>query len=131
MEFHLKIVGWLFVLLAWVHVIFPKYFNWKNDLRNLSLINREVMYVHTFFVALMVFGMGILCLTSAQDLLTTTLGRRISFGFGLFWTTRLFIQFFGYSSELWRGKRFETVVHVAFSILWTYVSWVFLSIYFQ
>jgi hypothetical protein len=131
MEFHLKIVGWVFVILAWVHVIFPRYFDWKNDLRSLSLINREVMYVHTFFVALMVFGMGLLCLTSASDLIETTLGRRISLGFGLFWVIRLFIQFFGYSSELWRGKHFETVVHIVFSMLWTYVSWVFLEIYFH
>jgi hypothetical protein len=131
MEFHLKIVGWVFVILAWVHVIFPRYFDWKNDLRSLSLINREVMYVHTFFVALMVLGMGLLCLTSASDLIETTLGRRISLGFGLFWVIRLFIQFFGYSSELWRGKHFETVVHIVFSMLWTYVSWVFLEIYFH
>jgi hypothetical protein len=131
MEFHLKIVGWTFVILAWVHVIFPRYFNWENDLRSLSLINREVMYVHTFFVALMVLGMGLLCLTSASDLIETTLGRRISLGFGLFWLARLFIQFFGYSSELWRGKRFETMVHILFSMLWTYVSWVFLEIYFH
>jgi hypothetical protein len=131
MEFHLKIIGWVFVILALVHVIFPRYFNWENDLRSLSLINREVMYVHTFFVALMVFGMGLLCLTSASDLIETTLGRRISLGFGLFWVIRLFIQFFGYSSELWRGKHFETVVHIVFSMLWTYVSWVFLEIYFH
>jgi hypothetical protein len=131
MEFHLKIIGWVFVILALVHVIFPRYFNWENDLRSLSLINREVMYVHTFFVALMVLGMGLLCLTSASDLIETTLGRRISLGFGLFWVIRLFIQFFGYSSELWRGKHFETVVHIVFSMLWTYVSWVFLEIYFH
>ena len=129
MELHLKIIGFILVPLAIIHIIFPKYFNWKNDLSSISLINRQMMYVHTFFIALVVLLMGILCLTSSADLVETTLGRRICLGFGLFWATRLIIQFFGYSSKLWKGKVFETVVHILFSFLWIYFSCLFLYIY--
>ncbi len=91
----------------------------------MSLINQQIMVVHTFFIALMVFLMGLLCLTSATALATTALGKTISLGFGVFWLFRLVIQFFGYSSSLWKGKPFETAVHVLFSGLWIYLCVVF------
>jgi hypothetical protein len=129
MAIHLNIIGWILTLLAITHIIFPRYFDWKNELKTLSLINKEMMYVHTFFVALIVLLMGILCLTSAQDLIETHLGRTISLGLSVFWFCRLCIQFLGYSKELWQGKKFETKVHIVFSILWTYLSVVFFVIY--
>lgn len=129
MELHLKTIGVLLVMLAILHLIFPRYFKWKVELANISHINRQMMYVHAFFIALAVLLMGILCLTSSNELVTTTLGKRISLGFGIFWLTRLLIQFVGYSSLLWKGKPFETAVHVVFSGLWTYLSLVFLMTY--
>lgn len=131
MEIHIKIIGVLLILLSLVHFGFPRYFNWKEDLMKLSLINRQMMIVHTFFVALTVFLIGLFCLTSSQDLIFTDLGKKVSLAFGVFWAIRLFIQFFGYSSVLWKGKKFETVMHVLFSILWTYLSVVFLYTYFS
>lgn len=126
MEIHYRIIGALLIALALVHVIFPKYFNWKEELKSLSLINRQMMTVHTFFIALVVFLMGLLCLSSATELIETKLGKTVSLGLGIFWAIRLVIQFFGYSAELWKGKTFETVVHIFFSLLWTYLSVVFL-----
>lgn len=129
MELHLKIIGFILIALALVHAIFPKYFQWKQELQSLSLINRQVMYVHTFFIALVVFLMGLLCVTSAQEIVTTAFGRKISLGLGFFWTCRLLVQVFGYSPTLWRGKTFETIVHIVFSLLWTYLSVAFIRIY--
>lgn len=125
MQLHLKIIGILLILLASAHIIFPKYFNWSNELSSLSLINKQMLIVHTFFIALSVFLMGLLCLTSSDELIGTTLGKKISIGLGIFWTTRLFIQFFVYSSNLWKGKAFETTVHILFIFLWTYLSLIF------
>lgn len=130
MELHLKIIGVLLVLLAFVHIIFSGYFKWKAELSFVSAINREMMYVHAFFIAFTVLLMGLLCLTSATELITT-LGRKISLGLGVFWIARLLIQFFGYSSLLWKGKTFETAIHIVFSILWIYISGVFLLIYLE
>jgi len=127
MEIHFNIIGVLLMGLALVHVIFPRYFHWKEDLQPLRLINRQMMLVHTFFIAVVVFLMGLLCVTSARDLIETRLGRTISLGLGIFWVLRLLVQFFGYSSELWRGKRFETAVHIVFSLLWVYLSVVFMG----
>jgi hypothetical protein len=128
MELQLRIIGILLILLAIIHIIFPRHFNWKEELSSLSLINKQMMYVHTFFIALTVLLMGILCSTSWAELIETNLGKKICLGFGIFWGIRLVIQFFGYSSKLWKGKIFETFVHIVFSFLWVYLSYVFLAI---
>ena len=129
MELQLRFIGVLLIVLALAHVAFPRYFDWRSDLQPLSLINRQMMYVHTLFVALMVLLMGLLCVTSADELTQTALGSKICLGLFIFWLTRFIIQFWGYSSELWRGKRFETVIHVVFSILWGYLSLLFFMVY--
>jgi hypothetical protein len=128
MELHLKFIGIALACLAWVHLIFPSYFNWKEDLAPLTLVNKQLMYVHTFFIALAVFLMGIFCFLFSDDILNTILGHRISAGFAIFWGFRLFFQFFVYSPKLWRGKIFETVVHIVFSLFWAYLTAIFFII---
>ena len=130
MEIHVKISGIILIALALLHVGFPGYFQWKKELSLLSVINRQMMVVHTFFIALTVFLMGLLCLTSAAELTGTPLGKNLSLGLGIFWTLRLVVQFFGYSPELWKGKAFETFMHLLFSLLWIYLSATFLLSYF-
>lgn len=130
MELNLKIAGILQIGLALLHAGFPRRFGWKAELAPLSLLSRQVMYVHTFFIALTVFLMGVLCLISAGDLITTPLGRRVALGFAIFWIIRLVVQFFGYSSDLWRGKAFETIIHIVFSIFWVYLSVTFVAVSF-
>ena len=130
MEIHLKVIGSLLIILASIHIFFPKYFDWKNGLKSLNLINKQMMIVHTFFIALIIFLMGLLCLTSTTELIETNLGKKIAFGLGVFWIMRLFFQFFIYSSKLWKGKLFETIMHILFSLLWSYFSLTFFTIYF-
>lgn len=125
MELHLKIIGALLIPLALVHIIFPRYFDWKQNLKSLSLINRQMMQTHTFFIATFVFGIGWLCFTAAPDLVATPLGRKVCLGLAIFWGLRLFFQLFVYSRELWRGKPFETVVHIVFTCFWLYMTVVF------
>lgn len=129
MELQLKIIGGILIVLALVHIIFPKYFHWDKELSLLSLVNKQMMQVHTLFIALTLSLMGLLCLTSPHQLTTTILGKRISLGLGVFWGARLLIQFFGYSSKLWKGKTFETTIHILFSLLWTYFTLTFTNIY--
>lgn len=128
MIIHLHILGVIFIALAFLHIGFPRYFKWKDELAMLSLINRQMMYVHASFIAVIVLMIGILCITSADELVRTSLGRRISLMLGLFWGLRLITQFFVYSPQLWMGKRFETTVHMVFSILWAYAAAVFLAV---
>jgi hypothetical protein len=128
MQIHLTIIGVLLIGLALIHIVFPKYFNWDKELSSLSLINRQLMTIHTFFIALTVFLMGLLCFISSDEIINTSLGKKIAFGFAIFWTIRLFVQFFGYSSKLWKGKKPETFMHILFTALWVYLSFIFWAI---
>ena len=130
MELQIKIIGSLLILLAFLHIFFPKHFNWKQELSALSLINRQMMYVHMFFIALGVFLVGLLCLTSSDALLHTPFGRSVSLVIGIFCAVRLYFQFFVYSARLWKGKAFETTVHVLFSFFWGWLSIVFILAWF-
>ncbi|MCL7753787.1 hypothetical protein [Polaribacter sp. Z022] len=131
MILHIQIIGFILTLLAFIHIGFPKYFNWKEEQENLSLINKQMMSVHTFFIALVVFLIGLLCLTSANELIETNLGKKISLGLGIFWFVRLIFQLFVYSPKLWKGKNFETIMHIIFTLFWIYMSTVFFIIYFN
>lgn len=126
---HLRITGIILILLSTIHIGFPKYFRWKKELGPLSLINRQMMYVHTFFLALAVGMIGILCLCCPEEILHTRLGNYLALGLCIFWTIRLFFQFFVYSPKLWKGKTFETTIHILFSLLWVYQSVIFLLVY--
>lgn len=125
MYIQLIITGVLLIALALVHLVFPSYFNWKRELPLLSLVNRQLMTIHTFFIALTVLLMGVLCLVATDDLIHTRLGKTLSTGLAIFWSIRLLIQFFGYSPEIWKGKAFETAVHIFFVFLWIYLSFIF------
>ena len=125
MKLLIELIGYGLILLALIHIIFPKAFDWKNELASLTLINRQLMTVHTFFVALTVFLMGILCISSAQDLLSTSLGKKILAGLALFWGIRLLTQLFWYSPQLWKGKPRETAIHILFLAIWTSITTIF------
>jgi hypothetical protein len=126
MELHFRFIGILLVLLALMHIGFPKRFNWRHELSSLSLLNRQMMQVHTFFIALVVGGMGLFSFTQAQALSATPLGKTISLYLGIFWLIRFVFQHFVYAPKLWRGKAFETSMHILFTILWIYFSTIFI-----
>jgi hypothetical protein len=131
MEAHLKIIGVILIFLSLLHFIFPRYFNWKQELPSLTLINQQLMYVHTFFIAFVVLLMGVFCLVSFNEIVNTSLGRKLALGLCFFWTVRLLFQFFVYSPKLWKGKLFETTVHIVFSFLWAYLSTIFFLIFWN
>lgn len=129
MELHLKIVGSLLIALSLMHVVIPRYFKWEQELASLSIITKQILYVHTFFIAFIVMLMGVLCFGYSHELVYDPFGRIISLGLFAFWLIRLIFQFLVYSPKVWRGKRFETVMHVVFSLTWGYFTAVFFSAY--
>ena len=49
MSLQIQIIGVLLMLLALIHIGFPKYFKWKLELKSLSLINKQKIIVHPFY----------------------------------------------------------------------------------
>ncbi len=126
LSFHLRLAGLTLIFLGVAHAFFGPRFKWREETARLSLLNRQIFYVHTFFIALVLILMGILCVFGTRGLLETTfVGRWLCAGITLFWASRLVCQFFVYSPELWRGKLLETFMHALFACAWTYYSAVF------
>ncbi len=120
---NLQVLGISQMLLALVHIVFEKQFDWKRELAPLSLLNRQLMYVHTFFIAFVVFLIGLLSFFAAKHLVTPSpLAVYIATGLSIFWLVRLYTQFFIYKPELWLGKRFETSIHILFVLTWLWYS---------
>jgi hypothetical protein len=120
---HLRVVGVLLAVLAVLHAFVPGHLRWREELPRLSLVNRQIVVVHTVFIVLIVALCSALLLTSAEALLEPTpISRALLVGLTAFWGLRMFVQWFYYSPAIWRGHRFETIVHYAVSTVWVYMT---------
>jgi hypothetical protein len=123
---NLRIVGASMMLLAILHAGFYKRFDWKDELPKLSLLNRQIFYVHVFFIALALLMQGFGCIFFAPALCEkSTLADAVSAGMCVYWLIRLIFQFVVYDKKLWQGKKFETSMHIVFTLLWLYYVVVF------
>jgi hypothetical protein len=120
---HLQLVGALLMLLGLSHAFFNRYFGWEQELAGASLLTRRIFFVHNFFIGLGVTMAGAVSLFYARTLLRpSALSWPILAGMFAFWLCRLLAQFFAYDTAIWRGDRFRTLMHAAFSALWCYVT---------
>lgn len=125
-EWHLRIAGALQIVLALMHLGFPRRFNWAEELARLSLLNRQMFQVHTLFVCLVLLLIGALSLLAPAALLEpSALSRLVLLGIAIFWAVRLYCQWFVYDPALWRGRTFETTVHAVCTLLWLYLTAVY------
>jgi hypothetical protein len=126
LELCLRIAGLLLLALAVAHVTFPKRFQWAEELARLSLLNRQMFLVHVGYIVFLVASMGGLSLVFPGALMEkSSLSRLVLAWLCLFWLSRLFVQWLIYDRALWRGNRFHTTVHFAFTGLWIYLSTVY------
>ena len=120
---HLRIIGVLMAALVVVNLFVPRRFRWREEMARLSLVNRQIFQAHTIFIVLTVAMFSALLLTSADALLEPTRSSRaILAGLTVFWGLRMLMQWFFYSPAIWRGDRFNTVMHGVFSIAWVYIT---------
>jgi hypothetical protein len=122
----LRLIGILLLMLAAAHVPFARHFRWREEAAKLSPFNRQVLLVHAFFIGLVLAMIGTLVLIWPHALLTpNALGAPITGGLTLFFVVRLYVQWFVYERSLWQGKRFETAMHLLFSVFWLVLVVVF------
>jgi len=121
--FHLRFTGILMAVLVAVNLVVPSRLRWREEMERLSLVNRQIFQVHSFFIVLMLAMFSALLLTCADALLEPTrLSRATLIGLTVFWGLRLLAQWVFYSREIWRGHRFLTMMHYLFSAVWAYVT---------
>jgi hypothetical protein len=120
---HLRAVGVFMAALAVFNLFVPRYLGWRDELRRLSLVNRQIFEVHAIFLVLILAMFAVLLLSSAEALLQPSrLSRLLLGGLTIFWGLRLMVQWFYYSPATWRGNRLRTIAHYAFTAAWIYVT---------
>jgi hypothetical protein len=123
---NLRAVGVFMAALVVFNVFVPRHLHWPEDLRRLSLVNRQIFEVHAIFLVLILAMFAVLLLTSSDALLQPSrLSRLLLGGLTIFWGLRMLAQWFYYSPATWRGDRMRTAVHYGFSAAWIYVTSVF------
>lgn len=120
---HLQIMGWISLILAALYPIYPKRFRWHQELQQVSMLTRQVFFVHCGFIILLLVMQGVL-LAGFQEVLLqpNSAGLALTVGLLIFWIYRLIAQLFIYDRRLWQGNSLHTIVHVAFTGLWCYLS---------
>jgi len=122
----LRVAGAGLILLSGLHVPIGRHLKWGEEGARLSLVNASIFRVHTFFICFTLVMMGLPCLLDpAVFLESSRAGAWLAWSFSAFWTTRLFFQLFVYPSELWRGKKMETIVHAWLTIVWASLAALF------
>jgi len=124
----LQIAGILQLALSIAHFGFARRLGWREELQRVSLLSRQIFWVHTGFLMLVLAGFGSLSLLCADDLIARSpLARAVLGGLSVFWAARCYCQFFVYRPELWRGNRLNTFVHILFASLWTFFMAVYIT----
>lgn len=123
---HLQIAGSLLLVLSALGLTLPRRFGWRAELERVSLLTRQVFFVHAKFITLIVVFMGILSIGWAHELTTPVpLATPVLAGLMIFWGVRLFMQWGVYDRRLWVGNRFNTTMHYVFTVFWIYLTAVY------
>jgi hypothetical protein len=78
----------------------PQVLDWRNSLRPLDKLLRQVIWVHGSFIVLVIIGFGVLSLGYSRELAAGTPLTRGLCGFiALFWAARLGVQFFVFDAK--------------------------------
>ena len=122
----LRLVGVALIGMGLFHAVLPRLIDWPADLTGTSLLTRQVSYAHLFFIAFTCMLLGALPLAFPTELLSgAPLSTALLAAETVFWGIRWLLQFAYFSPRLWRGDRFRTASHVALSVLWTWVTAIF------
>jgi len=122
----LRVAGAGLILLAGLHVPIGRRLKWREEASLLSPVNASIFRVHTFFICFVLVMMGLPCLVDPLVFLESSrAGAWLAWSFSLFWTIRLFVQWFVYPTGLWRGKKMETIVHALFTVVWLSLAGLF------
>lgn len=80
-------IGWLIF-----HLLFWQLFDWRAELRRLSHLNSGVMQVLNLCLSFVFLLFAVVSLRHTNELLTTSMGRTVVLGMGVFWFFRFLLQ---------------------------------------
>lgn len=101
MEILIKLGGIYHILLIIFHLLFWRIFNWQQDLRSLSFINRQTMQVLNITLIFVFLIFAWISLFHTQELLLTPLGKNLLILISLLWIGRSVLQVVFYKLKHW------------------------------
>jgi hypothetical protein len=105
-----------------LHVAVPAVLGWRRDLAGASPINREVSYVHCYFIGLACVLWGLLPLTAGSLLVQPgPITRLVLIGAVTFWASRLVIQLAVFNRHA-RQSAAWLALSTASTVLWLYLT---------
>ena len=119
---NLTIAGVLLLGLGILHIALPGVLQWNRELAGASPLNREVSYVHCFFIGLACLLWGLLPLTAGRSLLQPSpVARLVLIGAVVFWASRLAIQLLVFNRHA-RESPSWCALSIAGTGLWLYLT---------
>jgi hypothetical protein len=119
---NLTVAGVLLIGLGVLHIALPAVLGWHRELAGVSPINREVSYVHCYFIGLACVLWGLLPLTAGRLLVQPgPVTRLVLIGAVTFWASRLVIQLAVFNRHA-RQSAAWLALSTAGTILWLYLT---------
>ncbi|NQT62328.1 MAG: hypothetical protein HQ556_05155 [Candidatus Marinimicrobia bacterium] len=106
MEVLIKLGGIYNIVLVIFHLLFWRIFDWKNDLRNLSFLNRAIMQVLNLSLSFVFIIFSYISLAHTNELLSTALGHSLLILMTLFWVARSIEQIVFFKLKHWGSVAF-------------------------
>ena len=119
---NLTVAGALLVGLGVLHVALPAVLGWSSELADASPLNREVSYVHCFFIGLACVLRGLLPLTADRLLLQPApVTRLVLIGAVAFWSSRFVVQLVVFNRHARQSVAWLALC-TAGTVLWLYLT---------
>jgi alginate O-acetyltransferase complex protein AlgI len=121
--------GWGHFLVLCASFQVPHHLKWRQDLAKLTPFNRKLMWTYGVFIVLMIGAFGVLTLALHQELLR---GDRAALGLasliGIFWATRILVDFFVFSHADWPSGKYFAVGHFLLTTLFVTLAGTYLGL---
>ena len=109
LEEMIRLGGLCNISLVVFHLMFWRLFDWQQDLRSLSWVNRAIMQVMNLSLILIFLIFGYLSLGYPRELLDSELGQRLLLLMALFWFARAMQQILFFQLKHWISQVFLLV----------------------
>ena len=106
MESLIKLGGIYNIILVVFHLLFWRIFNWKEDLRTLSFLNKSIMQVINLSLILVFVIFAYISLVHTNELLSTSLGKSLLFSMAFLWFARSALQVIFFKLKHWVSVAF-------------------------
>ena len=125
-ELLLRVAGLVQLGILMASFLVPRVLDWRESLRPLPKLSRDLIWVHGAFIALIIVGFGLLTLFEAPALAAgTPLARAVCTLIGLFWLARLGVQFFVFDAGPFLTSRLLKLGYYSLTVAFLYLSVVY------